>query len=135
MAEELQLDVVTPERLVLRQNVTMVVAPGVTGEFGVLPGHVTYMTPLGTGILAWKTTDSLQAMVVSEGLAEVVNNKVTVLAERADLLEEIDPAFAAEELKKLEEQLRGKGMLDEDFGRLRAEVERNVARLRLTARP
>jgi F-type H+-transporting ATPase subunit epsilon len=134
MADDIQLEVVTPERRVLSRKVSMVSAPGIQGEFGVLPGHVPFMTPLGTGILAYKSSDGAEALVVSLGFAEVNNDKVTILAERADLLSDIDPAKAAEELKALEERIKGKGLVDEDFARLRAEVERAAARIQLAGR-
>ena len=134
MADEIQLEVVTPERRVLSRKVSMVTAPGIQGEFGVLPGHIPFMTPLGTGILSYKSSDGAEAMVVSQGFAEVNGDKVTVLAERADLLSEIDPAKAQEELKALEERIKGKGMADDDFDKLRAEVERAAARIQLAGR-
>lgn len=131
MADEIQLEVVTPDRRVLRRSVSMVAAPGIMGEFGVLPGHIPFMTPLGTGILAYKTSDGADALVVSQGFAEVNGNTVTILAERADLLTEIDPQKAQEELRQLEERIKGKGMLDEDFAKLRADVDRAAAKILL----
>lgn len=134
MADELSLEVVTPERRLLNRKVLSVVAPGITGEFGVLPGHITYMTLLGTGILGFRTSDGVEALVVSRGYCEVAANKVTVLAEAADLATEVDIKKASEDLKALEEKLKGKGPQDEEFGRLRAEVERAAAKVTLAGR-
>ncbi|MBI5494116.1 MAG: F0F1 ATP synthase subunit epsilon [Deltaproteobacteria bacterium] len=131
MADELLLEVVTPDRRLLNRKVASVVAPGVMGEFGVLPGHVNFMTLLGTGILGFRTGDGVEALVVSRGYCEVVDNKVTVLAEVADLASEVDVQAAKEDLRQLEEKLKGKGPHDEEFPRLRAEVERATARISL----
>ncbi|MEW5853890.1 MAG: F0F1 ATP synthase subunit epsilon [Myxococcota bacterium] len=134
MADELTLEVVTPDRRFLSAKVSAVVAPGAQGEFGVLPGHVPFMTLLGTGILGYQSSDGTGALVVSRGFAEVRENRVTVLAEAADLADEIDLAKAREDLKALEERLKGKAMAEEEFNRLRAEVERNAAKIHLAGR-
>jgi F-type H+-transporting ATPase subunit epsilon len=134
MADDIMLEVVTPDRKVLSEKVSLVVAPGAEGEFGVLPGHVTFMTLLGTGILSYKSMEGTHALVVSEGFAEVAQDKVTVLAEHADVAGEIDFEQARQSLTKLEEQLKGRGPHDEDFHRMRAEVERNGAKIALAGK-
>ena len=134
MAEELDLEVVTPDRRLLHRKVASVVAPGVTGEFGVLPGHITYMTLLGTGVLGFRSADGVEALVVSEGYCEVSDNKVTVLAQAADLASEVDVAKAGADLKALEEKLKAVGPQDAEYAHVRAEAERAAARLQVSKR-
>jgi F-type H+-transporting ATPase subunit epsilon len=134
VAEELSLEVVTPDRRLLSRKVLSVVAPGVTGEFGVLPGHITYMTLLGTGVLGFRTAEGVEALVVSEGYCEVSDNKVTVLAQAADLASEVDVQKATADLKALEERLKTVGPQDADYAQVRSEAERAVARITVSKR-
>ncbi len=84
MAEKLILEVVTPERAVVSEEVQIVVAPGSDGEFGVLKGHTTFLTSLKTGILRYKTVSGTEKKLqVEGGFAEVLPDKVTILAESA----------------------------------------------------
>ncbi len=84
MAEKLFLEVVTPERAVVSEEVEIVVAPGSEGEFGVLKGHTTFLTSLKSGILRFKTASGTEKKFqVEGGFAEVLPDKVTVLAESA----------------------------------------------------
>jgi len=84
MTKELFLEVVTPERAVVSEEVVSVVAPGSEGEFGVLKGHTTFLTSLNSGILRYTTTSGTEKKYqVEGGFAEVLPNKVTILAETA----------------------------------------------------
>lgn len=84
MAERLILEVVTPEKAVVSEEVEMVVAPGTEGEFGVLKGHTTFLTSLKSGILRFKTASGAEKKYqVEGGFAEVLPDKVTVLAASA----------------------------------------------------
>ena len=84
MAEKLFLEVVTPEKAVVSEEVEIVVAPGSEGEFGVLKGHTTFLTSLKSGILRFKTASGTQKeFQIEGGFAEVLPDKVTVLAESA----------------------------------------------------
>ncbi len=84
MAKELFLEVVTPEKAVVSEAVESVVAPGSDGEFGVLAGHTTFLTSLNSGILRYKTTSGTEKKLqVEGGFAEVLPDKVTILAESA----------------------------------------------------
>lgn len=134
MADEITLEVVTPERPILTRKVSAVVAPGVEGEFGVLPGHWPFMTLLGTGILSFVASDGVGAFVVSEGYAEVADNEVSILAEHADLASEIDLAKAREDIKLLEERLKSSPVMDEEFQRAQVALGRNAAKLLLAGR-
>ncbi len=84
MADKLILEVVTPERAVVSEEVQIVNAPGSQGEFGVLKGHTTFLTSLKSGILTYKTASGTEKKLqVEGGFAEVLPDKVTVLAESA----------------------------------------------------
>lgn len=84
MADKLFLEVVTPQKAVVSEEVEMVVAPGSEGEFGVLKGHTTFLTSLSSGILRYRTASGTEKKLqVEGGFAEVLPDKVTVLAETA----------------------------------------------------
>ena len=78
---EIQLQVITPDRLIVDEVVDEVVAPGEVGEFGVLPGHVPFITTLTTGELKYKKGSAERKLMVEGGLAEVRDDKVTVLTD------------------------------------------------------
>ena len=85
MAENIQLEIVTPEKAVVSEDAELVMAPGTDGEFGVLKGHTPFLTTLKNGILKYKSTGgSEESVFVSGGFAEALPDKVTVLAESAE---------------------------------------------------
>ncbi|WFS62857.1 F0F1 ATP synthase subunit epsilon [Pseudodesulfovibrio thermohalotolerans] len=86
----LKLEIVTPDRKVLSEDVEYVGAPGIMGEFGVLPNHVPFLSALGIGNLHYKQDGKAFYVFVSGGFAEVSNNQVTILAEVAEKAIEID---------------------------------------------
>jgi len=86
----MRLKLLTPERLVLDTEVEEVYAPGVVGEFGVLPGHISFLTALAIGVLRYRSQGQDHYVSVSGGFAEVVNDVVTVLADTAELADDID---------------------------------------------
>ncbi len=96
MSERLELDVVTPERRVMHAEVQEVTAPGVLGEFGVLPGHVPFVTGLQPGVVVYRGVqgDVVRAFAVGRGCIEVAADKVTLLVDTAEPAEEIDAARA-----------------------------------------
>lgn len=76
----LQLDVVTPEELVVSESVDEVTAQGVEGDFGVLPGHITFLTALRPGPLVYRIGETTRRVDLAGGIAEVLNDRVTILA-------------------------------------------------------
>src|SRR3990172_11492133 len=96
MAETILLEIVTPDRLVLSEEVDDVTAPGIEGEFGVLPGHTPFLTTLKIGEVSYKKENMTKYIAVSWGYAEVVPSQVTILAEAAEVAEEIDTKRAEE---------------------------------------
>ena len=89
-ATSFRLRIVTPERLLFDEEVEEVVAPGVTGEFGVLPDHITFLTTLGPGRLIYRSGSQRHVVAIFGGYAEVVDNVMTVLADGAEPARQID---------------------------------------------
>jgi F-type H+-transporting ATPase subunit epsilon len=127
MAGKLQLEVVTPEKLLLSQPVDEVIAPGSQGEFGVLPGHCHFLSTLRIGELRYRVGDQTHYMSVLWGYAEVTPNKVTIMAEVAEKAEEIDIARAIAAVEKAEQRLKAGGLPSEVK---EAEIALEKARLR-----
>lgn len=127
MARKLLLEVVTPEKLLLSQQVDMVIAPGSEGEFGVLPGHCHLLSTLRIGELRYQTDDLWHYMSVLWGFAEVTPTKVTVMAEIAEKAEDIDIERAQAAVEKAEQQLQVGGLPSEVK---EAQISLEKARLR-----
>ncbi len=106
MSNQIMLEVVTPHRLELQKKVDYVVAPTIDGIVGVLPGHIRLITQLATGVLRYEIDGKNSFMAVSEGFMEVTPEKVIILAEAADLPENVDVEQALEEKRRAEEALR-----------------------------
>ncbi len=131
MAENIKLEIVTPEKQIVNEDARIVMAPGILGEFGVLSGHTPFMTALKVGALKYVDESGTERFVfVNSGFAEALPNKVTVLAESAERRKDIDPerAQAAHEraLKRIESH--GK---DIDIIRAKAALDRALYRLSL----
>ena len=105
MAEALMLEVVTPEREVVRESVAEVQLPGLSGYLGILPGHTPLLTELGIGPLIYKKGSQSGFIAVIGGFAEVLPERVTVLAEAAERSEEIDAGRARADLTEAEKKL------------------------------
>lgn len=115
MAETLRLLLVTPERTLLDEEVDEVRAPGTVGEFGVLPNHITFLSSLQAGRLEYMRGNQPTRLALSGGFAEVVDNVMTVLADSAELADEIDLEAARTALGQAEEQLKTLGETDPDY--------------------
>ncbi len=136
MADRLTLEVATPTRQVVAETVDEVVAPGLEGYFGVLPGHAPFLTTLGTGELTYRVGRDERHLFVSGGFAEVRNDKVIVLADSAERPEEIDRARAERARERAEQRLSGRGphQEDVDYTRAAAALARALARLQVAGR-
>jgi F-type H+-transporting ATPase subunit epsilon len=99
------LEVVTPEREVVRESVAEVQLPGLSGYLGILPGHTPLLTELGIGPLIYKKGPQSGYIAVIGGFAEVLPERVTVLAEAAERSEEIDAVRARADLAEAEKKL------------------------------
>ncbi|GAB6144359.1 F0F1 ATP synthase subunit epsilon [Desulfocicer niacini] len=120
MAENIFLEVVTPQKAVVSEEAQIVVAPGSEGEFGVLRGHTTFLTSLKVGTLRYKDASGKERyLFVNGGFAEVLPNKVTLLAESAERRREIDVDRARQAKDRAEKRIAGK---TDDIDLIRAEA-------------
>ena len=131
MPEQIQLEVVTPERRVLAEAVDSVNVPGMNGELGILPGHTPLISQLQTGVLSYVQSGAAHRLHVSGGFVEVNADRVSVLAEIAERPEEIDAARARITREHAEKTLSSFTGTEEDFEIARARLERSVVRLQL----
>ncbi|HEY7745297.1 MAG TPA: F0F1 ATP synthase subunit epsilon [Desulfuromonadales bacterium] len=134
MAEKLRLDMVTPYKQVLSQEVDEVTAPGTVGEFGILPGHTPLLTTLKIGELSYRQGAETFHVAVNWGYVEVEEDKVTVLVETAEPADEIDLERARAALGRAEEALRKLSPEDKDFLTQQAAVERALIRIQVAGR-
>jgi F-type H+-transporting ATPase subunit epsilon len=105
LPDTLTLEVVTPERAVVREPVAEVQLPGREGYLGILPGHTPLLTELATGALTYRQGSQTRRVAISGGFAEVLPDRVIVLADVAERAEEIDSARARNALATAEKQL------------------------------
>lgn len=105
----MQFEVVTPERLVVNDLAEYIEIPGKTGYLGVLPGHAPLITELAVGEITYRTGTQTKRLAVAWGFAEVLQNKVTILAETAEKAEDIDTARAEAAKKRAEAELQKAG--------------------------
>lgn len=133
MAENtIQLEIVTPERLLVNDQATELQIPGTSGYLGVLPGHAPLITELRSGELNYRRPDgSIQRLAIHWGFAEVLPDKVTVLAERAEKATDIDVEVAKRQRQMAEEQLKNPAANQEEALRL---IERAKTRLEVARR-
>src|SRR6266699_3714444 len=131
MADQLQLDVLTPERRVLSEAVNAVTVPGRGGEMQILPGHAALISEMQTGVLAYNEDGTTFQLHVSGGFVEVNDDRVSVLAEIAERPEEIEAARARLSREHMEKELSSWSGTEEDFEKARAKLERSVVRLQL----
>jgi F-type H+-transporting ATPase subunit epsilon len=109
MAETFQFEIVTPEKLVVRDVAEEMQIPAKNGYIGVLPGHAPLITELAVGEISYRNNGYTHHLAVAWGFAEVLPDKVTILAETAEKAEEIDVARAEAAKQKAEENLRKAG--------------------------
>ena len=151
MPGTMQLVIVTPERQLLRFDVSEVTLPGADGELGVLPGHAALITELGIGELTYRgayerpsaTTDETSEqefhppdwrphVAIIRGFAEILGDRVTVLAETAERPEEIDVERAKAALERAEKRIAaGPGTQDIDWDRATASLQRALVRIKV----
>lgn len=131
MAEKLFLEVVTPQKAVVSEEAEIVVAPGSEGEFGALKGHTTFLTSLKTGTLRYTDAQGSERLLfINGGFAEVLPDKVTILAESAERRQDIDLARANDAKSRAEKRLADR-TADVDFVRAEAALQRALGRIKL----
>ncbi len=129
--EGLQLEIATPKRLAVSQEVTSVTVPGAEGEFGVLPNHTPFLTPIRPGKLSYEAGGSREELAVGWGYAEVRPDKVLILTEFAETRSEIDAEKVKSEVQELTKKLQEGGLSPEETDSLRKQMDRLQARLKL----
>ena len=131
MADKFFLEVVTPQTAVVSEEIQSVVAPGTEGEFGALKGHTTFLTSLKTGSLRYKDASGKERVLfISGGFAEVLPDKVTILAESAERRKDIDVSRAKEAQGRAEQRLNAKAG-DIDLVRAQAALQRALYRIKV----
>jgi|SRR5262245_58273730 len=129
----IELQIVTPERLLVHEQVDEVEVPGSAGYFGVLPGHTPLLASLAVGELWYRKGAEKTYLSIGFGFAEVLPDRVTILARLAERAEEIDLDRAEASRKRAEERLtQAKGQVD--YERARIALMKSVTRLQVSSR-
>ncbi len=134
MAEKILLEVVTPDRKLLSAEADVVVCPGVEGQFGILHGHIPFLSALDIGEMYYRDGGKTEFLSVSGGFAEVTGQKVTIVAESAELGHEIDLERARRALERAEKRLAAARTEAIDFTRAEAALRRAVMRMKVAGR-
>ncbi|MDO8739711.1 F0F1 ATP synthase subunit epsilon [Candidatus Deferrimicrobium sp.] len=129
MASTIRLELVTPERLVLSEEVDEVVLPGYEGEFGVLPGHTQFLVILNIGMMWYRKGSAMTRIALGGGFAEVNHDRVVVMADTAERAEEIDVERAQRARDRAEARLKEMSLDDETYAKVYAELQRALVRM------
>lgn len=131
MAEKtLVLEVVTPDRQVIQTDADIVVLPGVQGQFGVLVNHIPFLSALEIGEMYYRKGSQMEYLFIGGGFAEVTGEKVTVLADSAELGKEIDVERARRARERAEKRLAAGRAAEIDWARAEAALRRSIARMK-----
>jgi F-type H+-transporting ATPase subunit epsilon len=132
LPDSIQLIVVTPERQLLHETVVEVTVPGLDGELGILPGHAPLITELGIGGLTYRTSSGGQSvpLAIIAGFAEVLPDRVTILAETAERATEIDLARAEAALERAQKRLASNDT-NLDWDRATIALQRALIRIQI----
>ena len=130
--QKLELNIVTPERLMVADRVDQVNVPGTEGDLGVLYDHSPILTALRPGPLSYEKNGETVAMIVSGGYLEVTDNRVTVLAETAEFSHEVDRERAERARLEAEKTLEKTDISEEEFRETQLKLFRALARLEHT---
>ncbi len=133
MADTFQLEIVTPEKMVVRDVAEEMQIPGKNGYLGVLPGHAPLITELSVGEICYRKGSEMHYLAVAWGFAEVLPERVVILAETAERPEEIDVKRAQESKQRAEERLKS-GSTEIDFTRAEDALQRAESRLQVAAK-
>jgi len=135
---KLTLEIVTPDRALLRQEVDEVVVPGSQGEFGVLPGHTPLLSTLKIGELWYRQGQDKHYLAIAFGFVEVLPDRVTVLAQVGERAQEIDVQRAERAKQRAEQRLAQAQpqltQIDFDIERARIALMKSLLRLQVASR-
>lgn len=128
----MQLSIITPEKILYKESeVKRITLPTVEGEITILPGHTALVTFLSPGEIIVEDDKGVRPLAVSGGFIEVADNKIKILADTAERVEELDVDRAEEARKRAEELLKQKHVASEEFAALSAKIEKELARVRI----
>ena len=128
MADTFQLEIVTPDKMVVRDVAEEMQIPGKNGYLGVLPGHAPLITELAVGEITYRNANITHHLAVAWGFAEVLPDKVTILAETAELAEEVDVNRAQAAKQRAETNLT-KAATEDEFNKVAGDLQRAETRL------
>jgi len=134
LPESIDLQIVTPERFVLREAVQSVELPGKEGYMGILPGHAPLLSELGAGTLSYLKGSHTEFFAVINGFVEVLPGRVIVLADACERAAEIDVARARSALERAKGEMAQKSSEDADWDRASAALNRALTRLQAAAK-
>lgn len=130
MADTFELEIVTPDKMVVKDNAEEMQVPGKNGYLGILPGHAPLITELAVGEITYRKGSYTQRLAVAWGFAEVLPDKVTVLAETCERPEEIDKGRAEKAKRRAEDRLKS-GSTEIDYTRAEDALQRAETRLQV----
>jgi len=133
LPEKIQLDIVTPERGVVSEAVDELILPGSEGYLGIRPGHAPLLTALGVGAIEYRNGKDVFYLAVSWGFAEILPDRVAILAETAEKASEIDVDRARRARERAEDRLKRPDP-DTDFRRAQVALQKALIRLQVAAR-
>jgi F-type H+-transporting ATPase subunit epsilon len=131
--DSLTLEIVTPDHAIAHEQVDEVEIPGADGYFGVLPGHTPLLASLQVGVLWYRTGPEKHYLALAFGFAEVMPDRVTILAQVAERAEDIDVTRAESDRSQAEQQL-GRATADMDVERARIALLKSLARLQVSSK-
>jgi F-type H+-transporting ATPase subunit epsilon len=135
LPDSIELIIVTPERQLLRESVVEVSLPGADGCLGILPGHAPLITELGIGEMTYQSKGGGESgpLAIMSGFAEVLGDRVTVLAETAERPDEIDISRAEQAKKRAEERIAAAASdPNVDWGRAAIALQRSLIRIQVS---
>ena len=130
----IELLIVTPDRLLVHEQVDELQIPGAAGYFGVLPGHMPFLAALAVGELWFRKGQTKTYLSIAFGFAEVLPDRVTILAQLAERAEDIDVARAEAARKRAEERIARGAQPEIDFDRARVAQQKAVVRIQVSSR-
>jgi F-type H+-transporting ATPase subunit epsilon len=134
MAEKLNLEIVTPYGEVISEEVDEITAPGIVGQFGVLPGHIPMLTALTIGEFSYLKDEKRTYIALNWGYFEVEEDRITVLVDTAEPQDKINLERARAAMGRAEEVLKGLSQEDKDYKLMEAALKRAINRIQVASR-
>ena len=127
------LEIVTPEKVVFKEEIDELIVPTVNGEIAILPNHVNLLTQIDAGEMIIKVKKKEQVLAITGGFLQIQNNNITVLSDFAIRSEEIDAKQALEAQKRAEEMLKKnkEDMSERDFAQVQADMRKAILELKV----